>query len=96
MGVAALLAYFVYVLHLYLATRQFRKKLTEREIEMGNADFQTASVCFGYFKIRLNGFTSTVVIILATAIAAFACYLLVDLTNQLISSESAPFSSRLS
>lgn len=82
MGVAALLAYFVYVLHLYLATRQFRKKLTEREIEMGNADFQTASVCFGYFKIRLNGFTSTVVIILATAIAAIACYLLVDLTNQ--------------
>ncbi len=82
MGVAALLTYFVYVLHLYLATRQFRNQLTEREIELGSDNSQSASVCFGYFEIRLNGFSSTVVVILATAIAAFACYLLVDLTNQ--------------
>ncbi len=82
MGVAALLTYIVYVLHLYLATRQFRNQLSEDKTEMEATDCKTASACFGYFDIRLNGFTSTLVIISATAVAALACYLLVDLTNQ--------------
>ncbi len=82
MGVAALLTYLVYVLHLYLATRQFRNRLSESNTEAMETDSQTASAFFGYFDIRLNGFTSTMVIISATAIAALACYLLVDLTNQ--------------
>ena len=82
MGVAALLTYSVYVLHLYLATRQFRNQLSESNTEARETDSQTASACFGYFDIRLNGFTSTMVIISATAVAALACYLLVDLTNQ--------------
>ena len=82
MGVAALLTYLAYVLHLYLATRQFRSRLDKSKSEMAELKSKTASVCFGYFDIRLNGFTSTIVIISATAVAAFACYLLVDLTNQ--------------
>ena len=82
MGVAALLTYLVYVLHLYLATRQFRNRLSESNTEAMETDSQTASAFFGYFDIRLSGFTSTMVIISATAIAALACYLLVDLTNQ--------------
>ena len=81
MGVVALLAYCAYVMHLYIATRRFRSKLDGGEIDTEEPD-DTASVLFGKFEIGLNATTATVILIVATLVAALACYLLVDLTNE--------------
>ena len=81
MGVIALLAYAVYVLHLMIATRRFRSQLAEGTIERGIAE-DAADLLFGRIEVRLNGFTATVILLASTLVAAGACYLLVDLTNQ--------------
>ena len=81
MGALALLAYCGYVLHLYVATRRFRSQLESGEVESGEPD-ETASFFFGRGEIKLTGLTSTIILISATLLAAFACYLLVELTNQ--------------
>ncbi len=81
MGLVALIAYAVYVAHLYLATRQFRAKLDAREITPDTPN-ETASMFFGSCQVRLNGYTSGIVLLVSTLVAALACYLLVDLTNQ--------------
>jgi len=81
MAVVALVAYAGYVLHLYIATRRFRTQLNEGVIT-SDSPSETAVAFFGSCKIRLNGFSSTVVLVVATLVAAFACYLLVELTNQ--------------
>lgn len=81
MGVAALIAYGVYVLHLYLATRVFRAKLDRGEIG-GSEPNGIATVFFGSCRVRLNGYTSVAVLVLSTMVAAIACYLLVELTNE--------------
>ena len=81
MGVVALMAYAGYVLHLYIATRRFRAKLSDGEIET-EAPNETATVLFGAKEVKLNGWTSAAILIISTCVAALACYLLVDLTNQ--------------
>ena len=81
MGVVALLAYAGYVLHLYIATLRFRTRLASGEIERDEPN-QTATVLFGSKEVRLNGWTSAMILIISTGVAALACYLLVDLTNQ--------------
>ena len=81
MGVAALIAYAIYVLHLYIATRRFRVKLDGGQISE-EAPNETAAVFFGSCQVRLNGYTSAIVLLASTLTAAIACYLLVDLTNQ--------------
>ena len=81
MGVVALIAYVVYVLHLYVATRRYRVQLDGGEIENEEPN-DSASVFFGKFDIKLTGLTSGVILLTATLVAAIACYLLVDLTNQ--------------
>jgi cation:H+ antiporter len=81
MAVVALVAYAVYVIHLYIATRRFRSQLDDGEITTDTPN-ETAAAFFGSCEIRLNGLTSTIVLIVATLVAALACYLLVELTNQ--------------
>ncbi len=81
MAVVALLAYAVYVVHLYVATRRFRSQLDDGEITSGDPS-ETAAAFFGSCEIRLNGVSSTIVLVFATLVAALACYLLVELTNQ--------------
>ena len=54
MGVAALLTYTVYVLHLYLATRQFRNQLSEDKPEMEATDCKTASACYYFFLSHIS------------------------------------------
>lgn len=81
MGVAALAAYAVYVLHLYVATRRFQAKLDGGEITTEEPN-DTASIFFGSCQVRLNGYTSAIILLVSTFVAAIACYLLVDLTNQ--------------
>ena len=78
MGVVALVAYAIYVVHLYVATRRFRAQLDGGEIDI---ESETATMFFGSCEVRLNGFTSTAVLIGATLVAAVACYFLVELTN---------------
>ncbi len=80
MGVIALVAYAIYVAHLYLATRAYRRKLAAANIEVEEPNDE-ASVLFGYFDIKLNRVTATMVLLGATIVAAAACYLLVELTN---------------
>ena len=81
MGLVALLTYALYVGHLYIATRRFRADLDQGTIANGEPD-STASFLFGSCSVQLNGRTSAIILIVSTAIAAIACYLLVDLTNQ--------------
>ncbi|MFK7770240.1 MAG: sodium:calcium antiporter [Mariniblastus sp.] len=81
MGVVALMAYVCYVLHLYIATRRFRAKLDGGQIETEEPN-ETATVLFGSKEVTLNGWTSAAILITSTMVAALACYLLVDLTNQ--------------
>jgi len=81
MGVVALVAYLCYVFHLYIATSRFRAQLDEGEIETEEPE-DSASVLFGFFDVGLTGLTSTIILVAATLVAAGACYLLVDLTNQ--------------
>lgn len=81
MGIAALVAYACYVLHLYVATRKFRGKLDDGTIEYEEPN-QTASMFFGSCKVQLNGYTSAIVLLVSTLVAAISCYLLVDLTNE--------------
>ena len=81
MGVVALIAYAVYVFHLYIATQKFRFKLDGGEITEEEPN-GTAAMFFGSCQVRLNGYTSAIVLVVSTLVAAIACYLLVDLTNQ--------------
>lgn len=81
MGVVALAAYAVYVLHLYVATLRFREDLDEGTVANEDPN-ETATMFFGACEVRLNGYTSAIILVVATLVAAIACYLLVDLTNQ--------------
>ena len=81
MGLLALLAYVVYVFHLYVATCRFRAKLAKGTIEHDEPN-STASIFFGSCSVNLNGYTSAAILMVSTLVAAVACYLLVDLTNQ--------------
>jgi cation:H+ antiporter len=81
MGIAALISYGCYVSHLGLATRRYRSQLADGEIELEEPD-ESATVLFGRFNIQLNGWTSTAILVISAVVAAMACYLLVDLTNQ--------------
>ncbi len=80
MGVIALGTYGVYVLHLYLSTRVFRRQLDSGDIDVGEAG-ESASFFFGRASVDLTGKTATIILITATTIAAVACYFLVELTN---------------
>lgn len=81
MGVAALAAYVGYVIHLYVATKRFRSKLDSGELESGEAE-ESAGVFFGMKEVGLNSFTATAILVGSTLVAALACYLLVELTNE--------------
>lgn len=81
MGLVALLAYVAYVFHLYVATCRFRAKLAKGTIEYDEPN-TTASVLFGACSVQLNGVTSAIILAVSTLVAALACYLLVDLTNE--------------
>ena len=81
MGGLALLAYAAYVLHLYLATRNFRRQVARGEIEQHSTS-QAASLFFGSCQIKLNGYSSLAILVGSTLVAAAACYLLVELTNE--------------
>lgn len=81
MGLVALFAYVVYVCHLYIATCRFRAGLAKGTIEHDEPN-RTASIFFGSCSVNLNGYTSLIILVISTLVAALACYLLVDLTNQ--------------
>ena len=80
MGVIALVAYLFYVLHLGVATRSYRKQLSDDNTTADEPDDET-SLVFGLFDLKLNGLSATLVLLGATAVAATACYFLVELTN---------------
>ena len=80
MGVAAIVAYFVYVLHLYISTRRFQSNLASGQLVQEDVE-DSASVLFGRFDIQLQWSSAITILIIATAIAAVACYFLVELTN---------------
>ena len=80
MGVIALVAYAIYVAHLYLATRAYRRKLAAANIEVEEPDDE-ASLLFGYCDVKLTRVTATLILLGSTIVAAMACYLLVELTN---------------
>jgi cation:H+ antiporter len=80
MGVVALVAYVVYVSHLFMSTRAFRRRLDSGEEEVDDPD-EEASVLFGFFEVGLNRFSASVILITSTIVAALACYFLVELTN---------------
>ena len=81
MGVVALAAYAVYVLHLYMATRKFRTQLAGGDIS-AETPSEKATMFFGKYEVRLSTSTSAIILVISTLVAAFACYLLVDLTNE--------------
>lgn len=81
MGVVALMAYAGYVFHLYIATRRFRGQLEAGEIEVQESS-DTAEIFFGSKEVQLNSVSATVILVVATMVAALACYFLVELTNQ--------------
>ena len=80
MGVIALVAYAIYVSHLYLATQAYRRKLAAANIEVEEPDDE-ASLLFGCFDVKLTRVTATLILLGSTIVAAVACYLLVELTN---------------
>ena len=81
MAVVALLAYAGYVFHQYWATRKFRSQLADGSLQAEAPD-DTASVFFGMFEVTLNGVTATLVLLIATLVAAVSCYFLVEITNE--------------
>ena len=80
MGVVALLTYVVYVSHLYLATRAYRRQLAADNISVDEPDDE-ASMLFGFVDVKLNRISATLILLGSTIVAAVACYLLVELTN---------------
>ena len=80
MAVLALLAYVVYILHLYIDTRIYRAKLSSGAVEEDEPE-DTASFLFGRFEVMLTPTSATIILIVATLVAALACYFLVELTN---------------
>ena len=67
-------------MHLYLATRAYRKQLAAENIAIDEPEGET-SVLFGFFDIELNRVSATLVLLGSTIVAAVACYFLVELTN---------------
>ncbi len=82
MGLAMLIAYAAYVFHLYYDTAKFRRKLESGQLEDDDEIIESAGVFFGCFDVSLNAVTSTIVLVVSTAVAAAACYFLVELTNE--------------
>jgi cation:H+ antiporter len=81
MGIAALLAYLGYVIHLYVATCRYRSELSQRD--QGEDELEeTATLLFGYFDVKLNAVSAATILLVSTLVAALACYLLVELTNE--------------
>ena len=80
MALLAILAYGAYVSHLYLATRSFRRQLEQGQVESRNVA-SSAGVFFGWFDVPLNGMSASLILLACTAVAATACYFLVELTN---------------
>ena len=80
MGAVALLAYVAYVLHLFIATRRFRTRLAEGQAQ--EQPGETATMFFGAYEVSLSGRSSAIILAVSTLVAAAACYLLVDLTNE--------------
>ena len=81
MAVVALVAYLVYVAHLYWDTRKFRRSLDTEGYEEEQPN-ETAGILFGAVEIPLNGLTATVILVFTTLIAAGACWILVEVTNE--------------
>ena len=80
MGVIAIVAYFVYVLHLYISTRRFQSNVASGQLVQEEVE-DSAGVLFGRFDIQLNWRSAITILVIATAVAAAACYFLVELTN---------------
>ncbi len=80
MGVAAIVAYFAYVVHLYISTRRFQSKIASGQ-QIQDESEDSASVFFGRFDVQLQWPSAITILVIATTIAATSCYFLVELTN---------------
>lgn len=80
MGVAAIVAYFAYVVHLYISTRRFQSKIASGQ-QIQDESEDSASVLFGRFDVQLQWPSAITILVIATTIAATSCYFLVELTN---------------
>ena len=89
MGVAALVAYAAYIIQLWLATRSYRS-LDESEPGLDELENAEAGVFFGLINIRLNVVSALMVLAFSTAVAAAACYFLVELTQSSAESLGVP------
>lgn len=80
MGLIAIGAYVAYVLHLYISTRRFRSDIASGQQVQEDVE-GSASVLFGRFDVNLQWTSAVTILVIATAVAATACYFLVELTN---------------
>lgn len=94
MGVIPILAYCAYIIHLYRDARRYQSQTDDVELEgRSNAnqiddneaddeadDDDSTSFLFNLFSLKLNGLTSTLVLLTSTLVAAAACYFLVEVT----------------
>ena len=80
MGLIAIVAYVAYVTHLYLSTRRFRSDIASGQHVQEDVE-ESAGVLFGRFDVQLQWKSAIIILVLATAVAATACYFLVELTN---------------
>jgi cation:H+ antiporter len=84
MGALAITAYLTYIAHLTLSTWRYRAQLKARAADLDPVADEIEDSCEVFFNtlvIRLTWRTAVAILVLATAIAAFACYFLVELTN---------------
>lgn len=79
MALFAMIAYAIYVIQLYRDAMKFRE---DQNLENDVPEDSRANFLFGRFSVQLNLKTSIIVLVLATLTAAFACYFLVELTNE--------------
>ncbi len=81
MGVVAILAYAIYVFVLYIDTLRFRQQLSSGKISLEEPN-KTAALFFGAIDVTLNTWTAAAVLAASTLVAAGACWVLVELTNE--------------
>jgi cation:H+ antiporter len=80
MGLIAIGAYAAYVFHLYVSTRRFRSDIASGHLVQDDVG-ESASVLFGRYDVNLTWRSAIITLVVATTVAATACYFLVELTN---------------
>ncbi len=78
-GLVFLGLYVIYLIWLWIDAKRFQAKATEAEENWDDLP-QTASIFYGFGKVRLNPISVWAIIIVSTVLAATACYFLVEVS----------------